>query len=90
MSVNEHLWDFPHPMTLKVMGKADAPLEQVVAQVLNEHLGDTFDAARDIHITPSSKGTYVSVNASIVMQNRDQVAAIYAALNASPHVKVVF
>ena len=90
MSINEHLWEFPHPMTLKVMGRADAPLQQAVVEILREHLGDTFDPEQDIALTPSSKGTDVSVNARIVMEHRDQVSAIYAALNASPHVKVVF
>lgn len=88
-SINDDLWDFPHAMTLKVMGAADSPLEQAVVAILSEHLND-FDANEHLSLTPSSKGTYVSVNARVVMENRDQVIAIYAALNACPHVKVVF
>lgn len=89
MSINDELWEFPHAMTLKVMGAADSPLEQAVVAILSEHLKD-FDANEDLSLTPSSKGNYVSVNARIVMENRDQVIAIYTALNACPHVKVVF
>lgn len=89
MTINEDLWDFPHPMTLKVMGAADAPLEQAVIAVLEKHLDD-FIADRDISITPSSRGNYVSVNAKIVMRDRQQVTAIYAALNGCEHVKVIF
>lgn len=89
MTVNEHLWEFPHAMTLKVMGAVDAPLEQVVIAILDEHL-DGFDPNDNITLVPSSKGNFVSVNARIVVHNKDQVAAIYAALNASVHVKVVF
>jgi len=89
MSINEHLWEFPHAMTLKVMGAADSPIHDVVVAVLTEHAPE-FDPASDVHITPSSKGNFVSVNAKVVMQHREQVEAIYAALNASPHVKVVF
>lgn len=89
MSINEHLWDFPHAMTLKVMGATDSPIRDVVVAVLTAHVPG-FDPANDLHITPSSKGNFVSVNAKVVMQQREQVEAIYSALNASPHVKVVF
>lgn len=89
MSINEHLWEFPHEMTLKVMGAADAPLEQAVVAILVQHLED-FDPNTHVHCVPSSKGKFVSVNARVIMRNRDQVAAIYAALNACSHVKVVF
>ena len=89
MSINEHLWEFPHAMTLKVMGATDSPIHDVVVAVLTEHVAD-FDPAGDVHVTPSSKGNFISVNAKVVMRHREQVEAVYAALNASPHVKVVF
>ena len=89
MTVNEHLWDFPHAMTLKVMGAADAPLEQLVIAVLDQHL-EEFDPDGKVRLVPSSKGNFVSVNVEVIFHNKDQVAAIYAALNASEHVKVVF
>lgn len=88
MNVNEHLWEFPHKMTLKVMGAVDAPIEQAVIDILSDHLDD-FDAVC-ISIKPSSKGNYLSVNAPIVVLHKEQVEKIYAALNASPHVKIVF
>lgn len=88
MNVNEHLWDFPHKMTLKVMGAVDAPIEQAVIEILAIHL-EEFDPS-NISIKPSSKGNYVSVNALIVVYHKDQVEKIYAALNDSPHVKIVF
>lgn len=89
MTLKEELWDFPHAMTLKVMGAAESPLEQAVIAILDQHLNG-FNA--DTHITtkPSSKGNYISVSARVVMENKEQVLAIYAALDASPHVKVVF
>lgn len=87
--INPDLWDFPHAMTLKVMGAADSPLEQAVVAILSEHVRD-FDANRDVSLTPSSRGTYVSVNARVVMETKEQVLAIYGALNACPHVRVVF
>ena len=89
MTVNEHLWDFPHAMTLKVMGASDAPLEQVVIAVLDQHL-DGFDPDGCVSLVPSSKGNFISVNVRIVVHTKEQVASIYADLNASTHVKVVF
>lgn len=87
--VNEHLWEFPHTMTLKVLGATDSPLEAVVTAVLTEQLS-TFDPNEHMHTVPSAKGNFVSVNAKITVENAAQVRAIYAALNASPHVRVIF
>lgn len=87
--VNEHLWEFPHTMTLKIMGAADSPLEAVVTAIISEHIV-TFDPNEDLHTVPSSKGTFISVNAKVTVDNVEQVRAIYGALNSSPHVKVIF
>lgn len=88
MTVNENLWDFPHPMRLKVMGAVDAPLTTILTEVLSRHLGD-FDADRQLTQSLSSNGKFISLSANIVMHNKEQVAAIYADLNASSHVKIV-
>ncbi|MEE3319721.1 MAG: DUF493 domain-containing protein [Pseudomonadota bacterium] len=87
MAIKEHLWEFPHAMQLKIMGAADSPLEDALIDILTTHLED-FEA--DAHLTskPSSKGTFVSFTAQVVMRNREQVEAIYKALNECPHVKM--
>ena len=87
MAIQEHLWEFPHAMQLKVMGVADAPLEQALIDILSTHLDD-FDAASHLTSKPSSKGTFVSFTAQVTMRNREQVEAIYKALNECPHVKM--
>lgn len=89
MTLHAELWNFPHAMQLKVMGAADTPLAEIVTAILVRHLGN-FDPRTQLRHTPSRHGNYVSLTASIVMQNKEQVTAIYAELNASPHVKVVF
>ena len=89
MAINEHLWEFPHEMTLKVMGAAGSPLEQAVVAILTQHLED-FDPNAHISVTPSAKGNYISVNARIIVRHRDHVTNIYAELSACSHVKVVF
>ena len=69
------------------VGAADSPLEDALIDILTTHLED-FEA--DAHLTskPSSKGTFVSFTAQVVMRNREQVEAIYKALNECPHVKM--
>jgi putative lipoic acid-binding regulatory protein len=89
MTIRDEIWEFPHSMTLKVMGSVDAPLRDAVVAILEQHLDD-FDHASHLSETLSSKGNYVSLSAQVVMRNRDQVIGIYAALDASEHVKVVF
>lgn len=89
MGINEDLWDFPHPMRLKVMGAASAPLTDIVSRILAHHL-DNFDASTQLgQRRKSSKGTYVSLTANIVMQNKTQVEAIYAELKQHPDIKAV-
>ncbi len=89
MNVHTELWEFPHAMTLKVMGAANTPLVDAVSAILKAHLND-FDAETDIEITWSRKGNYMSVNARITMHDAAQVTAIYAALDQCEHVRVVF
>ncbi|EUC67882.1 MAG: hypothetical protein AOY29_03955 [Alcanivorax borkumensis] len=87
MAIQEHLWEFPHDMQLKVMGAIDSPLEAALIEILNTHLED-FDADKHLNSKPSSKGTFISFTAKVTMRNREQVEAIYKALSDSPHVKV--
>ena len=87
MGIQEHLWEFPHDMQLKVMGAVDAPLEDALIEILTTHLDD-FDADKHLSSKPSSKGTFISFTAQVTMRNREQVEAIYKALNDSPHVKI--
>ena len=87
MAIQEHLWEFPHNMQLKVMGAADAPLEDALIDILNTHLED-FDPSRHLSSKPSRKGNCVSFTAQVTMRNREQVEAIYKALDECPHVKM--
>lgn len=86
--MREELWTFPHPMRLRVMGAAGSAVREEVVRILQTHLED-FDPQTQLSLQPSRKGNYVSVQARVVMQDAGQVRAIYAALNASPEVKVV-
>lgn len=87
MAIQEHLWEFPHQMQLKVMGLADSPLETALIEILEHHLDD-FNADKHLARKPSSKGNFVSITAQVTMRNREQVEAIYKALNECSHVKM--
>ena len=69
MAIQEHLWEFPHDMQLKVMGLTDSPLETAVIEILEMHLED-FDADKHLASKPSSKGNFVSITAQVTMRNR--------------------
>ena len=85
MAIQEHLWEFPHAMQLKVMGAADAPLEQALIDILSTHLDD-FDAASHLTSKPSSKEPLCHLPQGH-HGNREQVGN-YKALNECPHVKM--
>ena len=63
--IREELWDFPHSMQLKVMGAADAPLEEAVVEILETHLDD-FDRHAHLSSKPSTKGNFVSLTATVL------------------------
>jgi putative lipoic acid-binding regulatory protein len=84
--IREHLWEFPHEMTLKVFGDADAPLADIVCAILARHLGEV--APRNLGTRPSSGGRYVAVSVDICVHNRAQVEGIYADLAAHPRVRM--
>ena len=50
MAIQEHLWEFPHDMQLKVMGAVDAPLEDALIEILTTHLDD-FDADKHLSLS---------------------------------------
>ena len=85
--IREELWDFPHSMQLKVMGAADAPLEEAVVEILETHLDD-FDRHAHLSSKPSTKGNFISLTASVVLRDRVQLETVYRELNACPHVKI--
>jgi putative lipoic acid-binding regulatory protein len=77
--INESLWEFPCEHNFKVMGLSKYPLSEVVAEVVSIHAPD-FDATR-ITIKNSSSGKYLSVTAYVQVENKQQLEAIYIALD---------
>jgi len=80
MSINEQLWDFPMDFTLKTIGLSDAPLSQIVSDIVTRYVSD-FDAST-IALKHSSKGKYTSITALLRFENKEQVEGVYRDLNA--------
>jgi putative lipoic acid-binding regulatory protein len=79
MGITEQLWDFPVEFTLKTIGHADAPLTEIVTEIVSRYVKD-FDAST-ISLKASAKGSYVSVTACMRFEDKAQVEGVYRDLN---------
>jgi len=61
------------------MGLSHHPLNEVVIEVIRAHAPD-FDETR-ISIKQSSSGKYLSITAHVTIQDKQQLEAIYIALD---------
>lgn len=83
----EELMTFPCQFCIKVMGTNTPELISEVAAIVTAN-SEGFDPERDITTKPSSKGNYLSVNATITAISKAQLDTIYLALNNHPLVRI--
>lgn len=83
-SDKEDLIDFPAELTVKAMGYADDAFQQIVADIVNNHLPEHSPA--DITVLESSKGKYVSIRATFTADSRAQLEKIYKDLHENDKV----
>lgn len=88
--VNDALWQFPHIMTLKVIGEAYTPpgapaLADVVCAIIARRLGDF--SPRGIGSRASAGGKYLSISVEVCVQDRAQLDGLYRDLRAEPRVR---
>ena len=86
-SYKDTLLEFPCEFPLKIMGKADDALAQVVLDIVTQHAPD-FDAAR-MEMRASSGGNYISLTCTVIARSKPQLDALYTDLSGHPMVKVV-
>ncbi len=86
-SYKDTLLEFPCDFPLKIMGKADDALAQVVLDIVTTHAPD-FDAA-SMEMRASSGGNYISLTCTVVARSKPQLDALYTDLSGHPMVKVV-
>ncbi len=86
-SYKDTLLEFPCEFPLKIMGKADDSLAQVVLDIVTVHAPD-FDGAT-MEMRASSGGNYLSLTCTGVARSKPQLDALYTDLSGHPMIKVV-
>ncbi len=86
-SYKDTLLEFPCEFPLKIMGKADDSLAQVVLEIVTTHAPD-FDGAT-MEMRASSGGNYVSLTCTVIATSKPQLDALYTELSGHPMIKVV-
>jgi putative lipoic acid-binding regulatory protein len=86
-SYKDTLLEFPCEFPLKIMGKADDSLAQVVLEIVTMHAPD-FDGAT-IEMRASSGGNYLSLTCTVIARSKPQLDALYTDLSGHPMIKVV-
>lgn len=83
----EDVLKFPCPFVIKIMGTNVPELTSEVAAIVSRHSAE-FEPERDMTFKPSSKGNYVSINATIEAKSKQQLDDIYTDLNKHNLVKI--
>ncbi|HJV92335.1 MAG TPA: DUF493 domain-containing protein [Azonexus sp.] len=86
-SYKDTLLEFPCDFPLKIMGKAEDELAQVVLEIVTLHAPD-FDGTT-MEMRASSGGNYVSLTCTVVARSKPQLDALYTDLSGHPLIKVV-
>ena len=86
-SYKDTLLEFPCEFPLKIMGKADDSLAQVVLDIVTVHAPD-FDGAT-MEMRASSGGNYLSLTCTVIATSKPQLDALYTDLSSHPMIKVV-
>lgn len=86
-SYKDTLLEFPCEFPLKIMGKAEDKLAQVVLEIVTLHAPD-FDGTT-MEMRASSGGNYVSLTCTVVARSKPQLDALYTDLSGHPLIKVV-
>jgi putative lipoic acid-binding regulatory protein len=84
---NEALWEFPMHYPLRIMGEAQHPLREIIADILQRHVPG-FDPAL-MNERPSSGGKYVSVSVTVYVTRKEQINDMYAEFAACKQIRMV-
>lgn len=86
VNVSTSLLEFPCEYTIKVLGRADSGLDELVVDVVARHCSDGCSAA---DVRDSRHGRFVSVNVTFTATSLDQLQGIHSELNASDRVSLI-
>lgn len=80
----DELFNFPCDFPIKIMGRCDCELENLVVEIINRHVTDLGENA--VKTRPSGKGNFISVTVTITAHSREQLDSIYLELTAREEV----
>lgn len=80
----DELFNFPCDFPIKIMGRTDCDLENLVVEVINRHVPDLNENA--VSTRPSGKGNFISVTVVIKATSRGHLDNIYRELTAREEV----
>lgn len=84
---NESLIEYPSAFPIKVMGKQDPALAQVLTALVLE-FDPAFDPAT-VEMRPSKAGNYMGLTFTVNATSREQLDNLYKALHGHPMVSIV-
>lgn len=84
---NEELWEFPMHYPLKIMGEAQHPMREIIANILLRRVPG-FDPG-EMSERPSSGGKYVSISVTVYVTHKEQINGMYADFAACEQIRMV-
>ncbi|MBF0219785.1 MAG: DUF493 domain-containing protein [Gammaproteobacteria bacterium] len=86
LASEETLLQFPCEFPVKAMGRHSAHFTDLVVATISQHAG-TIETAM-VSCRPSRNGNYSAVTVTITATSKQQLDAIYIALNSLPDVQM--
>ena len=83
----QSLIEYPSDFPIKVMGKQDPTLAQVITEVVLQ-LDPDFDPST-VEMRPSKGGNYIGLTFVVRATSREQLDGLYRALHGHPMVSIV-
>lgn len=81
------LLEFPCRFPLKIMGRAEDQLAQIVLEIVCRHAPD-FDGA-SMEMRASTGGNYISLTCTVTATSQEQLDNLYRELSGHPLIKYV-
>lgn len=81
---NDDHFNFPCDFPIKIMGRSNCELENLVIDIVSKHAPEITENA--INTRPSGQGNFISVTITIKATSRQQLDNIYLELTAREEV----
>ena len=75
----QEIWQFPCDLPIKIMGPHNETLGNIVVDIIKQHV-ETF-SQKNLNYKSSRNGKYLSITATVRVDNYPQVEAIFKDLN---------